>query len=150
VKYTDSGRRVYGGDGIGPDVKIPPLKLDALESQALDKYVFFDFAKQYLVSHPANAAFQVDGSILNEFRQYLTQKKVLFTEVEFDRDSDWIRAHLASSIVTDAVSFRAGLQVQAQDDPQVLVALRLLPQAQQLVQRTLTARRQGSSRTLPQ
>jgi carboxyl-terminal processing protease len=149
VKYTDSGRRVYGGDGITPDVKISPVKLDAFENQALNRYVFFDFAKQYVLSHPANAAFQADQAVLDEFKRYLTEHTVQFTPAEFNHDVDWIQAHLTTSIVTDAVGLRAGLQVQAQDDPQVLQALRLLPQAQQLVEQTLTARRRGSSHTLP-
>jgi carboxyl-terminal processing protease len=149
VKYTDSGRRVYGGDGITPDVKISPVRLDTFENQALEKYVFFDFAKQYLLQHPANATFQADQSVLDEFKQYLVQQTMPFTQAEFDHDAAWIQAHLSSAIVTDAAGLRAGLQVQAQDDPQVLQALGLLPQARQLVRSTLTARRRGASRTAP-
>jgi carboxyl-terminal processing protease len=143
LKYTDTGRRVYGGDGITPDVKIPRQKTDAFESLMLEKYVFFDFAKQYVLSHSPTASFQPDGNVLEEFKAYLTKEQISFTDADFEHDRDWIRSHLASTVVTDAAGLQAGLQVQAQGDPQVLEALKLLPQAQQLAQRTLTARRHG-------
>ena len=51
VKMTDSGRTVYGGGGISPDVKIPPIKTTPFEDSLLEKYTFFNFAKHY-VSEP--------------------------------------------------------------------------------------------------
>lgn len=148
MKYTDTGRRVYGGDGITPDVKLPHQRTDAFESQMLEKYVFFDFAKQYVVDHSPNASFQPDQELMQEFKAYLTREQIAFTDADFERDRDWIRSHLASTVVTDAAGLQAGLQVQAQGDPQVVEALKLLPQAQQLAQRTLTARRGQASQNI--
>ena len=51
VKLTDSGRTVYGGGGITPDVKIPPIKSNHFQDTLLQHYAFFNFAKHYVVDH---------------------------------------------------------------------------------------------------
>src|SRR5216684_3779487 len=48
VKLTDSGRTVYGGGGINPDIKIPPVKTSRFDDLLLQKYAFFNFAQRYL------------------------------------------------------------------------------------------------------
>src|SRR5213594_913392 len=50
VKLTDSGRTVYGGGGISPDVKVDPIKSNRFEDSLLQHYVFFNFAKRYIVN----------------------------------------------------------------------------------------------------
>src|SRR5213082_3641285 len=45
VKLTDSGRTVYGGGGITPDVKIETPKSTPLQDTLLQHYAFFNFAK---------------------------------------------------------------------------------------------------------
>ena len=51
VKMTDSGRTVYGGGGINPDVMIPPIKSNKFQDELLQKYAFFNFAKHYVINH---------------------------------------------------------------------------------------------------
>src|SRR5205807_9035376 len=50
VKLTDSGRTVYGGGGITPDVKIETPKSTPLQDTLLQHYAFFNFAKHYLIN----------------------------------------------------------------------------------------------------
>src|SRR5229473_343733 len=50
VKLTDSGRTVYGGGGITPDVKIETPKSTPLQDTLLQHYAFFNFAKHYLIT----------------------------------------------------------------------------------------------------
>ena len=57
VKMTDSGRTVYGGGGITPDVKIPPAKTDKFQDTLLEKYTFFNFAKHYVINHKVDKQF---------------------------------------------------------------------------------------------
>src|SRR6266699_444923 len=49
VKLTDSGRTVYGGGGITPDVNVPPVKSNHFQDTLLQHYAFFNFAKRYVV-----------------------------------------------------------------------------------------------------
>src|SRR5437016_469345 len=46
VKLTDSGRTVYGGGGITPDVAVPPIKSNHFQDTLLQHYAFFNFAKR--------------------------------------------------------------------------------------------------------
>ena len=50
VKMTDSGRPVYGGGGITPDVKVPAIKTNHFQDTLLQHYAFFNFAKHYLIN----------------------------------------------------------------------------------------------------
>src|ERR1700746_824273 len=64
VKLTDSGRTVYGGGGISPDVKIPPIKSNRFEDSLLQHYIFFNFAKRYVVSHHPTKNLEVDDVVM--------------------------------------------------------------------------------------
>src|SRR5205807_2102989 len=43
VKLTDSGRTVYGGGGISPDVKVEAVKSNRFQDAMLQHYAFFNF-----------------------------------------------------------------------------------------------------------
>ena len=58
VKLTDSGRTVYGGGGITPDVKIAAVKSNHFQDSLLQHYAFFNFAKHYAVTHHAREKFR--------------------------------------------------------------------------------------------
>src|SRR5437868_1747402 len=66
VKLTDSGRTVYGGGGIAPDVKIPPLKGNRFQDTLLQHYAFFNFAKHYTLTHHPSKSFEVDDQVLQD------------------------------------------------------------------------------------
>src|ERR1700716_302090 len=69
VKLTDSGRTVYGGGGITPDVKLPAGKINKLQDTLLQHYAFFNFAKHYIVAHKVTQNFDVDDAVLQDFRK---------------------------------------------------------------------------------
>jgi carboxyl-terminal processing protease len=57
VKLTDSGRTVYGGGGITPDVKLDQQKSNHFQETLLQHYAFFNFAKRYTVTHHPTKSF---------------------------------------------------------------------------------------------
>src|SRR5216684_2072165 len=134
VKLTDSGRTVYGGGGISPDVKVEPIKSNHFQDTLLQHYAFFNFAKHFMVVHHVTKSFEVDDSVLQEFRKSLDADKVPYTEADLLQNSDWIRANLNSEIFVDAYGQEEGLKVKAETDPEVLKGLELLPQARQLAE----------------
>src|SRR6202166_1988862 len=75
VKLTDSGRTVYGGGGITPDVNIPAVKSNHFEDTLLQHYAFFNFAQRYLVSPQTTQSFEVDDATLQEFRKSLDEDR---------------------------------------------------------------------------
>src|SRR6266478_2529465 len=60
VKLTDSGRTVYGGGGITPDVPVAPVKSNHFQDTLLQHYGFFNYAKRYVVGHRPTKNFEVD------------------------------------------------------------------------------------------
>jgi carboxyl-terminal processing protease len=134
VKLTDSGRTEYGGGGITPDVKIDPIKSTHFQDSLLQHYVFFNFAKHYMVSHHPTKSFEVDDALLQDFRKFLDTEKVPYTEAELLQSNDWVRSSIKSEIFVNAFGQEEGLRVKAEADPEVLKGLDLLPQAKQLAE----------------
>jgi carboxyl-terminal processing protease len=135
VKLTDSGRTVYGGGGITPDVKIPAIKTNKFQDLLLQRYAFFNFAKRFVINHqPDEKTFEVDEVVLQDFRKFLQEQGVPYTESDLLENSDWIKANIKSEIFVDAFGQEEGLKVRAETDPQILKALELLPQARQLAE----------------
>jgi carboxyl-terminal processing protease len=132
VKLTDSGRTVYGGGGITPDVKFDTPKSNSFQNSLLQHYAFFNFAKHYTITHHPNKNFVVDEPLMQDFRRFLDDEKVPYTEAELVANNDWVRSNIKAEIFIDAFGQEEGLKVRAEADPEVVKALDLLPQAKQL------------------
>jgi carboxyl-terminal processing protease len=133
VKLTDGGRTVYGGGGISPDVKLPAVKSNKFQDMLLQHYAIFNFAKNYGNSHKVDAkTFEVDDVIMQDFRKFLDEEKIPYTEADLMENSDWLRSSIKSEIFVDAFGQEEGLKVRAETDPDVIKALELLPQARAL------------------
>ena len=134
IRMTDSGRPVYGGGGITPDVKIstPPLKgfLRILDR----KYAFFDFARFYLASHETvSRDFQVDESVMDDFRRFLDRKKIAYTEENIVKHLGPIRRGIKQELFISVLGKGEGDRAAIKTDQQVLKAIELLPKAKELL-----------------
>ncbi|MGH9515452.1 MAG: S41 family peptidase [Terriglobales bacterium] len=147
VKLTDSGRTVYGGGGITPDVKVDAIKSNHFQDTLLQHYAFFNFAKHYIIAHHITKSFQVDDAVMQEFRKSLDADKVPYTEADLLQNDEWIKSNLKSEIFVDAFGQEEGLKVKAETDPEVLKGLDLLPQARALAEnaRKVIAQRNSGS-----
>src|SRR5713226_2192572 len=145
VKLTDSGRTVYGGGGITPDVKITAVKSNHFQDSLLQHYAFFNFAKHYAVTHHPGKNFEVDDVVLQDFRKFMDDEKIPYTEAELLENNAWVHSNIKSEIFVDVFGQEEGLKVRAETDPQVTKALDLLPQAKQLAEnaRKIVAERTG-------
>jgi carboxyl-terminal processing protease len=144
VKLTDSGRTVYGGGGITPDVKIDPIKSNKFQDSMLQHYAFFNFAKRYVINHTPSEKFEADDAVLHEFRKFLDEEKVAYSEADLLENDAWVRSNIKTEIFVDAFGQQEGLKVRAETDPQIVKALELLPQAKTLAE---NARRVIAERT---
>jgi carboxyl-terminal processing protease len=132
VKTTDSGRTVYGGGGINPDVKVQSPKQNGFQDRLIQHYAFFNFGKRYIINHQIQKNFVADDNVLQDFRKFLSEEKIAFTEQELAEVNDWIRSNIKSEIFIDAFGQEEGLKVRAEADPIVQKALELMPEAKQL------------------
>jgi len=137
VKLTDSGRTVYGGGGITPDVHLQPPASTPFEDDLLDRDVFLGFTEHYVAHHAVSQDFEVNDAVLNEFRQYLATQNIDYTPQDFDKNLDWVKTFIKSSIFETEFGYTAGLRVRANWDPEIQQAIALLPQAAQLEQHAL-------------
>src|SRR6184192_2823427 len=149
VKLTDSGRTVYGGGGITPDVKVDPIKSNHFQDTVLQHYAFFNFAKHYIVTHHVTKGFQVDEAVMQEFRKSLDADKVPYTEADLVQNNEWIRSNIKSELFVDAFGQEEGLKIRAESDPEVVKALDLLPQARQLADNAKKVIAERNSASLP-
>ncbi len=132
VKMTDSGRTVYGGGGINPDVVIPPIKSNRFQDALLQKYAFFNFSKHYVINHKVTQSFQVDDAVMQEFRKFLDSQQITFTEAELSENNDWVRSNIKAELFVNEFGQQEGLKVHTETDPAVAKALELLPKAKEL------------------
>lgn len=149
VKLTDSGRTVYGGGGITPDVKIAPFKPNHFEDSLLIKYAFFNFAQRYTNSHKVDKSFDVNDAVMQDFRKFLDSQNIPYTETDLKEGEDWIKSNIKAEIFVSEFGQEAGLKVRAQNDPQVLAALNELGKAKELADnaRRILAQRAAASAT---
>jgi carboxyl-terminal processing protease len=132
VKLTDSGRAMYGGGGITPDVKVATFKPTRFEDSLLLKYAFFNFAQHYLTGRHVDKTFEVNEAVMQDFHKFLDAQKIPYTEAELSEGQDWIKATIKSEIFIAEFGQEEGLRVRAESDPQILSALNLLPKAKEL------------------
>jgi len=132
VKLTDSGRTVYGGGGITPDIKIEPPKSTHLQDVLLEHYAFFNFSKHYLANRNVEKSFVVDDAVLTDFKQFLASQQIPYTEQDMNAVMDWVKANIKAEIFTSQFGQLEGLKVRADWDPMIVKAMGYLPQAQAL------------------
>jgi carboxyl-terminal processing protease len=132
VKLTDSGRTMYGGGGITPDVKVASFKASHFEDSLLIKYAFFNFARHYLNGKHIDKNFEVTDAVMQDFRKFLDDQKVPYTEAELKDGNDWIKANIKSELFIAEFGQEEGLKVRAENDKQVLAALGQLNKAKEL------------------
>ena len=149
ARLTDVGRTVYSGGGIVPDVKIPQPKATRFRDNLLQHYAFFNFSRAWLADHPADRSFVVTDDVVGEFRKFLANEKIVFTENEFNDNLFWIKSQIKADIFVSQYGQESGLRVRAENDPQVMEALKLLPKARELEEKASKVVAQRSPRNVP-
>ena len=134
VKLTDSGRTVYGGGGITPDVPVAPVKSNHFQDTLLQHYAFFNYAKRYVVSHRPTRNFEVDEAVMQDFRKSLDEANIPYTQAELVDNADWVKSNIKAEIFVDAFGQDEGVKVRAEADPLVVKGLELMPQAKALAE----------------
>ena len=148
---TDSGRKVYGGGGISPDVALKPQTIPierARFQQKLSNPVFafaLDLAygriagfETYKVDRPiifdrdiTAKDFPVNDSVYQVFRKFAISK-YKFTPAQLDKEREFVERTLRSELVTAAYGSTTSFQVFNEYDDNLMKAIELMPQAKQL------------------
>ncbi len=137
LKYTSTGRKVYGGGGITPDVVVKVPELDSFQELLMRRDVFFsysqgvgDFTRYYLgQQRNITTSFVVNDAVMNSFRAYLDTQHIPFSAADIENNSAWIKSHIQREVFTSAFGLDEGYRIELQDDYQVQRAIALVPQA---------------------
>ncbi len=111
---------------------MPPYKSNKFQEELLQHYALFNFAKRYTITHKISQNFEVDEAVLQDFRKFLDEEKITYTEGELLENNEWLRSNLKSELFVDAFGQEEGMKVRAETDPDVIKALDLMPQARAL------------------
>jgi carboxyl-terminal processing protease len=148
VKYTLSGRKVYGGGGVQPDITYASRRLNRFELNLLSKDVFFKFAnlaaqgKVPSVAILANGAaerarqFEVDDAVLKDFREYLDSIKITAAEDDFQQNLDFVKRGIKAELFTRVFGVLEGYKIRAEGDDQIARALEVMPEARSMLIKT--------------
>ncbi len=92
---TKSGRKVYDGGGIDPDVKLKPNIYSQLTTNLFGRFFVFDFATKYANENPSIRSakdFQLTDQIYQEFRDYLEERNYSYKTSE-ERTLELLKKH---------------------------------------------------------
>lgn len=148
---TDSGRAVYSGGGISPDVAIKADTITADQARLQTKLAnpIFAFAmdlssgkipgfETYRVDKPITFGYDIkstDFPVTNELYSALKMyaaTKYRIPAAQFDRERRFVERALRSDLITAAYGTTSSYQVFNEYDTQLSKAIELMPQAKAL------------------
>ncbi len=162
LKYTDSGRKVYGGGGIEPDRYVlgPVEGFDPTRFGRLlyARQVFEKYAERYSAEGDTRLGaqgknrkivapgFVVTDAMMADFRAFLQEEGVKIDEESFAKDLPFIRAMIRFQIDQALFGVDEARKHLLAQDPQAQVALGLFGEAERLSQAALARGSRGGTR----
>jgi carboxyl-terminal processing protease len=172
TKFTDAGRKVFGGDGITPDYCVSPEPPSKFVAYLLGRRAFFEFARGFAAAENTGVAdiagagsrsgvvstnvkairkdFQVTDEVWADFRKFLDQRKLRYTEEDLAQNREVASREILEEVIQQAFGEGEARRRSLAWDPQVLKALELVPRAEQLLRdpvRFVAERQAGDSGT---
>ena len=84
---TQSGRKVYDGGGIDPDIKVAPSTFSQLTANLYGRFLIFDYATKFKSEHPSIAKakdFKISDETYRDFLAYLKEAKFSY-QTQYER-----------------------------------------------------------------
>ena len=150
LKYTDAGRKVYGGGGVEPDHRlegpVEGFNPNRFSRLLLGRQVFASFAQKFSAVGDTRIAvegrdrklvakdFTVDAAMLQAFREHATAEGVKIDEEAFAQDLPFITAMIRYEIDLNLWTVEDARRRLIMADPQAQLALTYFGEAEGLVQ----------------
>lgn len=142
VFLTDTGRKVYGGGGITPDVIIKPRELPHVLQLLQVRSAIFNFAVEYVAAHPeVTREMTVGDDIVRDFvvdaakDEIATEEEIWAVFEEDPKNLEFIQRALKAEIVAAKFGYDASYPFRLLGDEQVDQAIELFPRAEELASR---------------
>jgi carboxyl-terminal processing protease len=150
LKYTDAGRKVYGGGGIEPDHRlegpVEGFNPGRFARGLFARQAFASFAQKFSAVGDTRIAveardrkfvakdFTVDAAMLEAFREHLTADGVKIDEEAYAKDLAFITAMIRYEIDLNLWTVEDARRHLITTDPQAQLALTCFEEAERLVQ----------------
>jgi carboxyl-terminal processing protease len=154
---TDLGRRVYGGGGITPDIKVAGPGGSPLRNVLFG--ATFEFARHLVAGQfPGLREYRVETAdtthrfrgdeykisdkALDAFRQFVAERQKDFpvTPAQISANLEYVRSRIREEVITAAYGTEVGNQYFLQSDPVAQRAIEALPQARELAENARAVR----------
>ena len=155
-RRTDTGRAVYGGGGIEPDIKVEPIPSNTIQDGIWTTGLFM-FVRELMAGgvpvaqgfrrsmtefdhQPQPNEFVVTDEILKAYRgfmeEYLTKNQDLgLTMAMVDETLEWSRNKIREEALVAAYGLDTQKRMMAEQDVQLQRAILVIPQSAQLAER---------------
>ncbi len=138
--YTPSGRSIQrplknvllqadtqgNTGGIRPDQVVAPEAVTRLRAVLEGSGSFAAFSTDYIAKHKVDDLFQPSPDLLDDFRVYLSERKIQPGLAEWLAHKSWIESRLQQEIVTMALGVEKGDEIEMRHDPVVRGAVSLI------------------------
>jgi carboxyl-terminal processing protease len=135
---TDTGRIVYGGGGITPDVMAKPATLSRTTQLLEVRSALFNYGVDYVAKHPdVTKDLQVTPELVEDFVRFAAEKETapladIRDALTKPEDRKFIERSIKAEIIAAKFGYDASYPYRLEGDTQVEKALEVLPQAQKL------------------
>jgi carboxyl-terminal processing protease len=155
AKLTDAGRRVYGGDGISPDICVEPEPQPKFLSYLIGRQAFLGFSHQFEAAEGTGGAsiagtgtrsqvksdrvrviardFRVDDRTLTDFKAYLDEKKLSYREQDLVTHREAISREILEQVLLQVYGEAEAKRRTLAFDVTLQKGIEVVPQAEMLL-----------------
>lgn len=160
LRHTDTGRNVFGGGGIKPDVEVKATEISPTKGRLFN--ATFEFARELTTGQMAGFPqfkvvkttyehrlredeYVINDKVMAAFRTFISNKpNYKFSEAQLKDNEEYIRRRIREEVVTAAYGDDSGVQVALEGDEQTLRAIQELPHARELAEASTKVSKQVS------
>ena len=117
VYYTSSGRIVYGGGGITPDLEFEPRVYTEMQRRLERDALAFSFVVDYLTDHEITEQVEVSDAMIDEFLEFAKSRDFEYEEEDLTEENlHYIRTMLRRELATNKFGRQAAYRVVLESD----------------------------------
>jgi len=138
---TATGRVVYGGGGITPDIFVKPAPLSRTTQLLEVRSAIFNYGVDYVSKHPdVTEEVAITPAVMEDFVHFASDKDIapladIREALQKPNDRNFIERALKAEIIAAKFGFDASYPYRLQGDNQIAKAIEVLPDSQKLAEK---------------
>jgi len=143
---TATGRVVYGGGGITPDIFVKPAPLSRTTQVLEVRSALFNYGVDYVAKHPdVTESVAITPAVIEDFVRFATEKDIapvadIRDALAKPNDLAFVQRALKAEIIAAKYGFDASYPYRLQGDNQIEKAMEALPDSQKLAEKAAAIR----------